>query len=200
MPELNFSIPALFDRAFNINRGKPFEAPADAPPVAAPAFETPEAGDGEGTEFVSVRNALNARLPDGRLVFMPVAIDGYTLPNEPTITFIRKKRIVTTAMAGAKLEGDVKELISLGDWDITIRGIAINYASTAFYPEDLVREIEELEERREALPIVCALTSLLGIYNIVIKEIRLPEMLGIQHAQAYELICVSDRDFILEID
>ena len=200
MAEFNLSIPALFEQAFGINRGKPYQVPDDAPPLVAPEYDFPESDEGEGTEFVSVRNTLNARLPSGRLVFIPVAIDGYTLPNEPTLTFVRRKRIVTTAMAGAKLEGDVKELISLGDWDITIRGIAMNYTSNQFYPEDLVREIKELEERREALPIVCALTSLLGIYSIVIKEIRLPDMVGIQHAQVYELVCVSDRDFTLEID
>ena len=200
MAEFTLSIPQLFEQAFGINRGKPFEVPADAPPALAPEYDQPNVASGEGTEFVSVRNAINARLPDGRLVFMPVQIDGYTLPNEPTIAFVRRKKIVTTAMVGAKLEGDVKELISMGDWEISIRGIAINYESKAFYPEDLVREIWNLEGRTEALPILCALTSLLGIYSIVIKEIRLPEMIGIQHAQAYELICVSDRDFILEID
>jgi len=34
----------------------------------------------------------------------------------------------------------------------------------------------------------------------VIKQFSLPEMIGIQHAQAYELICVSDEDFELNID
>lgn len=200
MAEFNLSIEGLFRNAFGVGRGKPFGTPSAPVPAEAPEYNQPEAQDGEGTEFVSVRNALNARTATGTLVFMPVQIGDLVLDNEPTITVMRRKRIVKTAMVGSQLEGDVKELISLGDWDISIRGVVINYDSLRFYPEDKVLALKELEERREALPITCALTSLLGIYSVVIEEIRLTEMAGVQHAQAYELRCVSDRDFILQID
>lgn len=196
----DFSITSLFERAFGMNRGEPFSPPADPPPATPIAFEQIEAAGQEGTEFVSVRGALNARTAGGQIIFMPCAIGGMLLPNEPTITLARPKHIKSTRMVGAKMPGDVKELISLGDWKITIRGVAINSESTAYYPEDTVRELHELAARPEALDIECALTSLLGIYSVVIKEISFPEMVGIQHAQAYELKCVSDRDFTLTID
>jgi hypothetical protein len=46
---------------------------------------------------------------------------------------------------------------------------------------------------------MCALTNLLGIYRLVITSFELPEMIGIQHAQAYQFTCISDEDFLLEL-
>ena len=103
-------------------------------------------------------------------------------------------------MVGSTRRGTVKELISMDDWVVTIRGIALNYKSVAVYPEDQVKQLRDLFERRESLKTESALTNLIGIYRLVIKEMFLPEMIGIQHAQAYEFQCVNDEDFILEID
>jgi hypothetical protein len=197
----DFSYDSLFRRAFGLDRGKPFAAPAEPKAASVPEYTYEGKTDtDEGTEFVSVRNALNARTAAGQVIFMPIAIGGLLLPNEPSISFSRHKHIVSTRMVGSRVEGDVKELISLGDWKITIRGVAVNEASTQFYPEDAVRELNQLAARPEALDVDCALTSLLGIYSLVITEISFVEMVGIQHAQGYELKCVSDRDFTLIIN
>lgn len=196
----DFSIPSLFERAFGQSRGKPYTVPEQTEAAATPRYEAEAIGSEEGTEFVSVRNALNARSASGQILFMPVSIGGVVLPNEPTLSLRRPKHIVKTKMVGAQQPGEVKELIALGDWKITIRGIALNQQSTAFYPEDTVRELHDLATRAEALEVECALTSLLGIYSLVIEEITFPEMIGVQHAQAYELKCISDRDFTLTID
>ena len=200
MADFNLSIANLFERAFGTDRGGQYSVPDQTGDPVVREYEQPDTAGEEGTEFVSVRNALNARSATGQALFMPMAIGGVLLPNEPTVSFRRPKHIVTTKMVGAQQPGEVKELIALGDWKITIRGIALNQQRTAFYPEDTVREIHELAERPEALEVECALTSLLGIYSLVIEEISFPEMIGVQHAQAYELKCVSDRDFTLTID
>ena len=201
MAEFDFSINSLFERAFGIGRGKPYDAGQLREDESVEIeYEDVEVASEEGTEFVSVRNALNARTPQGEAIFLPVKIGGLLLPNEPTISFSKEKRIEKTVLPGSRRRGTVKELISSEDWQITIRGIAINYESKIFYPEDQVKKLIDLDAEERALDIQCALTSLLGIYRVVIKKISLPEMIGIQHAQAYELQCVSDEDFVLELN
>jgi hypothetical protein len=201
MAEFDFSIPNLFQRAFGIGRGKAYDgSKIDTDSGTVPKFENFEDSTQEGTEFLTVRNQLNARLADGRALFMPVRIGGVLLPNEPTVMLTRRKRIQETSLVGSKRRGTVKELISIEDWQITIRGICVNAKSALYYPEDQVKSIIDLDGREEALDIECALMSLAGIYRVVIRESSFPEMIGIQHAQAYELKCVSDEDFILQID
>lgn len=199
MADLNLSVEGLFEKAFGTGRGfDGNQLRTDEQPKKE--FDVPADESGEGTEFLSVRNELNAKLPDGRSIFMPVQLGGVLLPNEPTISFAVKKRVVQTDLVGSKRKGTVKELINSEDWQVTIRGVAINFDSKDFYPEDIVKSLNELSNREEALEIRCALTSLLGIYRLVIVNFRLLEMVGVQHAQAYEFRCVSDEDFILEID
>jgi hypothetical protein len=199
MSELNLSIAGLFQRAFG--RGRGYDASEIAERTAVDIeYDYPDADTQEGTEFLTVRNQLNSKLYDGRSIFMPVRLGGILLPNEPTLRLRRSKRIERTTLTGSGRPGSVKELIYLDDWEIVIRGIAVNSQSTQFYPEDQVSQLRDLEARQEALDIECALTSLFGIYRVVITDADFPEMIGIQHAQAYEFRCYSDEDFILTID
>lgn len=202
MAQLTFDIGTLLSQAFGLGRGKPFDPGRinEAEIREESAFEDlPVASDEEGTEFVQMRGTLNASLPTGRPLFMPMRLGGVLLPNEPTLIISSRKNIVETALAGSTRRGTVKELISIEDWAVTIRGVAINFESKLVYPEDQVKALRDLYERNEALPVECALTSLLGIDRLVIREMTLPEMIGIQHAQAYQFTCTSDEDFILEL-
>jgi len=205
MANLKFDITSLYQQAFGTNRGKPF----DVSKVYKDEFREGSEFDGletlaqidqEGTEFVNIRETLKARTPLGHLIFMPMEIGGVLLPNEPTIMIAGKKKIEKTGLVGSKRRGSVKELIRIDDYSITIRGIALNYNSKKVYPEDIVKQLNDLHLRREALSIKCALTSLLGIYRLVIDDVRFTEMIGVQHAQAYEFLCTSDEDFILTKD
>lgn len=203
MADLQFDISSLLQRAFGIGRGKPFDSELIEEKeyrVEPPPPDAPNVGDDvEGTEFTEMRKSLNVQLPTGRPVFMPVRLGGVILPNEPSLIVSSRKNIVETALAGSTRRGTVKELIAIEDWSVTIRGIAINYKSKSVYPEDQVKALRDLYERNESLDVQCALTNLLGIYRLVIREFELPEMIGIQHAQAYQFICTSDEDFILEL-
>jgi hypothetical protein len=156
--------------------------------------------DDEGTEFVELRSSVKASTPYGQQIFMPMRLGGVLLPNEPTLNIQMVKRIVKTSLTGSTRKGTVKELIGRDDDIIVIRGICLNYKSTKVYPEDEVKAIRELVERNESLAIECALTQLLGIERVVIERASFPEMVGVQHAQAFELQCVSDEEFDLEIE
>lgn len=204
MARTDFSITGIFTNSFGIGRGKPF----DPSQIIRPGIEQPDAyenlpagSDDEGTEFINMRNSLSANNPlTGEPFFMPVRLGGVVLPNEPTLYIGARKNIVETPLVGSVRRGTVKELIAEEDYDIVIRGIAINYRSKLVYPEDTVKALHNLYQRNESLEIQSALTNLLGIYRVVIRSFTLPEMIGFQHAQAYELQCVSDDDFILEIE
>lgn len=202
MAEISFDIGTLLNKAFGIGRGKPFDPGQIQEPTIREEQPFPDAqpfDDAEGLEFVQMRNSIKSNLPTGQSVFMPVRLGGLVLPNEPSLIVNSRKNIIETALAGSARRGTVKELISIEDWSVTIRGVAINYGSKLVYPEDIVKDLRDLYERNESLEIMCALTNLLGIYRLVIREFDLPEMIGIQHAQAYQFICTSDEDFILEL-
>jgi Domain of unknown function (DUF6046) len=196
-----FDIAGLYAQAFGISRGKPFDGSQiiAARPATVEGYEYDGTVEAEGAEFVTVRDSLRTNLPTGRPVFMPVRIGGYVLPNEPSIEISSRKNIVETALVGTTRRGTVKELINIEDWLVRIRGVAINYDSPFIYPEDQVKALNDLYNRNESLEIMCALTRLIGVYRLVIREFTMPEMIGVQHAQAYEFVCVSDEDFLLEI-
>jgi Domain of unknown function (DUF6046) len=197
MAQINLSISDLFQRAFGA-RGAGFDSSLVLQyPIDKQTYDDIDPNDEtELGEFVNVRDSLKGTYL-GRALFMPVKIRNLQLPNEPTMLISGRKNIVKTALAGSTKKGTVKELISVDDYDITIRGIVINDKSKLTYPEDIVKKIHELYLINESHFIECGLTSLLGIDKIVIESITFPEMIGIQHAQAYELRCVSDEDFEL---
>lgn len=141
-------------------------------------------------------DGLNHKGLMGIEFFMPVALNGYQLPLEPVISISGKKTIIETPLTGNTRRGTVKEIITTDDYEVKIRGIIINETAND-YPYTEVAKLRELFEKNEALTIVNALTNLFEIKNIVIKSLDLPEMVGVQNAQAYTLSCVSDEDFLL---
>jgi hypothetical protein len=125
MAQVNLSISDLFQRAFG-SRGVDY----DSSLVLNEAIDKQRYDDinaideTEVGEFVNVRDSLKS-VYLGRALFMPVKIGGYQLPNEPTVLITGRKRIIETALAGSTKRGTVKELISVDDYELTIRGIAI---------------------------------------------------------------------------
>ena len=155
-------------------------------------------GNDEG-EFLRIRQLLNAKNALGTEYFMPVKLGDVLLPNEPSVTVASKKNIVETVLVGSTVQGSVKELVAIGDYEITIRGLAIKQDSKLYYPEREIKTLHDLYKRNESVVIVCGLTELLGISRVIITDFSLPEMIGVQHAQLYEIRCISDTDFELEI-
>ncbi len=202
MAQFEFDIKSLYARAFGLERGEQFNAGelvVSQVQEVRPYESVRDLPLKEGDAFFQMRNSLLANSPLGRTLFMPMRIGGVMMPNEPSVEIVAKKTIVETALAGQGRRGTVKELISIDDYEVVIRGIALNFQSKKIYPEDMIKGLHDLFLRNEALKIECAITSLLGIERIVIKEFKLPDMVGIQHAQAYEFVCVSDEDFDLEL-
>jgi hypothetical protein len=196
-----FDLNSLYRKAFAKQRGESF----DKQQVYDTDFEqvefnaSPRASQDTATVFEVSRNSLRQKLANGQEVYMPVAIGGYTLPNEPTVSLRISKTIERTALAGNKTKGTVKEQISTSDWDIIIRGVVVNELNVLEYPEDQVKELYDVFKKDQSLIIESGITNLFDIYRVVIVDFNLPEMIGSPHAQAYELTLVSDEDFDLEI-
>lgn len=127
----------------------------------------------------------------GRAYFMPVKINSIELPN-PVISIEAQKNILKTIVAGK--EGTVKELISANDYQIKIVGIAINDAADNIDIEQMTALYEMYKENR-MLPIICAITEVFEVSNIVIEQFKIIPIEGSVNTFGYEMNLVSDDDF-----
>lgn len=118
----------------------------------------------------------------------------------PLISITARKILIETHLTERR--GTVKELISTGDYDITIRGFLI--AETNDYPENLVTTLRNLFEANAAVKIKCPLTDIFlkrpernGSDDVVITRLNLPGLKGVKNVVPYELDLVSDEPFNL---
>jgi hypothetical protein len=120
----------------------------------------------------------------------------WQLPNEPLIHITGSKTSILTKFDGQ--DGAFKELFSLDDYQVTIRGIAINEDNDD-YPEEMVRKIRSAFEHKKSSKVVCRLLSLFNINLLYINKIDMPPLEGAQSYQVYEISGLSDRVFDLEL-
>ena len=130
----------------------------------------------------------------GTPYFMDVEIDGYRLQNEPLITIVKQKRIVSTAIAGSGSLGTVKEFISAGDYKITIEG-KITDPKKSQFPQTEKRKLIKVLEKREALDFSNQLADLFEIYKVVVTGYGFGKDQGKKYSQSYKIDLVSDNDF-----
>ncbi len=130
----------------------------------------------------------------GKSFFMPVTVDGYSLPGV-NINISGGKKIIKTLINEKK--GTDKEFFATDDYKITLRGVASNLESNDF-PEADLDKIYKMYEKNEALSIKCVLTDIIKVYSVVIETFKFPEMKGVDNAQAYVLNCISDADYIVD--
>jgi hypothetical protein len=168
-----------------------------------------EGADYEGVKsYIFTKEVALSSL--GTPLFFPMTIDGVLLPNAPMITVSSTKQVVKTAVAGR--DYSVKEVISIDDYKINIKGIATNYDpingvaknSDSIYeefPEDWLVLLNNLYKRKRSekandtisLPVACDYLRMLGIHYLVIEKISFPPMIGVQSAFAYEMEAMSDE-------
>jgi hypothetical protein len=125
-------------------------------------------------------------------------VELFQLPNEPIVEIRSIKKIVETEIDGQ--DGSFKELYSLGDYAITIRGVAVdeNYDNED-YPEELVRKLRTINELRHHLEVVGPLFTLFNIKYLAIREFNLVPQPGAISMVPYEFICSSDKEYKLEL-
>lgn len=101
----------------------------------------------------------------------------------------QQRNIVTTAVQGRN--GTVKEYISDGDYQVTIRGILVE-PEPYDYPAEQVRELLRLCRIQAAVQAVSPFLQLFQIYDLVVTDYRLPQIEGYQNMQPFEMTCISD--------
>lgn len=148
-----------------------------------------------GVPFYALNN-------NGNEVYMPVWLirsdSSRVLLQNTVMSLSAKNTIVETTLVNR--EGNVKEEISVDDWDINIKGVIVS--TDLSYPDQEVFELKELRKSGETLGIENARTSLLleGSEKVVVRRLVFPSLRGMQHVQAFEMDLTSDLEFSLIIE
>jgi Domain of unknown function (DUF6046) len=106
------------------------------------------------------------------------------------------RNVVTTQVSGYN-GGSIKEFISNGDWNITIRGfVSSNYAD--IYPEEDTRLLQLYSKAPVTLEVTSRfLNSYLDINNIVVTGLNLFQQQGLRNIQYFEMTCLSDIPYTI---
>ncbi|WP_199118714.1 DUF6046 domain-containing protein [Pedobacter sp. ASV28] len=132
---------------------------------------------------------LNLMKPDNEII---------TLPNEPLVSISLQKTIVETATVGEQRKGTVKEYICTEDFNIDIKGVCIG--KNEDYPTEEVTRLKDLFMVNEALEVKeNFFLGLFGIEKIVLKSLKLDEMIGQESVQKYTITAISDMPFFAEL-
>ena len=224
MAKTEYDIPKLFEIVFNYRMAPYPLLVAESPYIKASTMGIPGARMPIDTAIPFVdrsnkdyniyvpnrRESSNAGQPFyaknllGLEMFMPVTlkhkknnVEKKLLLQNTIISMKLKKTIVETPLIGR--QGTVKEMISIDDWDIHLKGMIVSADNE--YPDDAVNELKDFILLNEVLDIDSVLTAIMldKDEKVVIKDFELSEMRGIQHAQGFTLSLVSDVQFELII-
>jgi len=166
---------------------KEFNLPIETEP------EVPAAVSQMGTAVYSNLVILPGKytsLDDEEIVFEGLSID--------TALFVvtQTKKIVKTQVQGRT--GSIKELISEGDYSISIKGAIVNMLLDE-YPAVEVRQLIEVCKVPSSIKIVSSFLEFFGIDEIVIETYSLPQQAGYKNVQLFDLKTVSDTPIELVI-
>lgn len=190
----NFNIPELFKSHFGFN-------------VGISTKDIPAKHGSHGINLVE----FNARINKISLLGTPVwdfitiqpkiieatgeKFEGYDFPLECVTEALLPKKIVETDIIGR--DGNVEELMGLGDWQLIIRGFVINHY-LGFYPEKQVKELKDLVALKDTtLGVESTFLNLLDIYYISLHEIKFPAAVGYDNVQPFEITAKSRIPFTL---
>jgi hypothetical protein len=154
--------------------------------------------------FKSLRGAFDFASSLGNDFALPTKLNGYQLPNEPTIRITGGKNIIETKLTrldsfGKLNKANVLEEINQNNFRIRIQGIITNDEDPNDYPEQAVRQLSDIFLNSGSVKIENALCSLWGITSIAIENFDMREVRGGLSTQAYDIIGYSDEFVDLEI-
>ncbi|PXZ44912.1 hypothetical protein DMB45_00240 [Sanguibacteroides justesenii] len=163
---------------------------------------SPEASTRE--EYVK-GTRLYAKDSLGRWYFMPVSLKHPSIQSEnnmfeldyAVISVTGKKNIIETPLTGRK--GSVKELISMGDYKISIA--AFIQGENGKYPEEKITRLRDIININETIELISAFTDLLLDLEdkVVITDFSFPSTPGVEDGQAVKIELVTDRAFELTL-
>lgn len=146
----------------------------------------------------------------GTAVFSDLEIDetvnGVPPINIPTALFTvsQRKNIVTTPIQGR--DGTVKEYISMGDYQVTIRGVLAG--KNGIYPrnsnvstvgQNTLDDLKKALVLNKQLKVNSWYLRQFDIYYLVITDFDFPQVEGQYSTQAFSITALSDMPFELNI-
>lgn len=125
-------------------------------------------------------------------------LEFYTFPNEPIIKIRGSKKIVETDLDGD--DGTFKQLYNLGDYLITIQGVAVNENyDNENYPEDVMRNLRTVYELRHHLEVSHPILNLFNIKYISFYDFNDDIAPGSISMVPFQFECKSDKDYKLTL-
>jgi len=118
----------------------------------------------------------------------------WKLPTEPMISIVGGHRIAKRYPNHSKKGGSIKERWSSDDYQITIRGVLVNFLEPDKYPENDVKFLRDACEHKGSLKVVNKMFEIFGIERIVIDDYEIPFTEGV-NMQAFTIKASSDELF-----
>lgn len=198
---ISLNLYRLYKQAFGQGVALPFPGPfSKGDQVVTP-------GDFEELEIIPgvvndppLKGAFDFNSPQGGTYFLPVKmgtnpVDLWQLPNEPLMSISGSKMLKVTPIRRGKGRGTVKEERGLNDYEITIRGLAINEEEND-YPEEQMIQIRKLVESAGVVYLTSYVTRLFNVNKVSIKDFDFPRFPANSiRVQPYVIKCLSDMDF-----
>lgn len=88
--------------------------------------------------------------------------------------------------------GTVKEYISRGDYQITVKG-SINTPYPMVFPKDDIDLLNQFGKLQTSIPVSSKYLDIFGITDIVLESITVSEKLGYRNEVDFEIQAVSDQ-------
>lgn len=103
--------------------------------------------------------------------------------------------IIKTAIQGRN--GTVKEYIGMDDAKITFSGVICG--ANGVYPKEDVHALFNWAQAPVSKAVICPFLQNLGITNIVVEDISIPQTVGGYSFQTFSITCMSDLPVELKI-
>jgi hypothetical protein len=118
--------------------------------------------------------------------------DAWTLPYSCLVDFSRQNNVVTTSVLGNN--GTVKEIYGIGDWDVSIKGIAFNTTdNTRKTAHDQIEALVQWSNICDAIPVSGSVFWNKRIHRLVIKSINIQPVEGKWNVIPFTIDAVSDE-------
>jgi hypothetical protein len=121
----------------------------------------------------------------------------YTLPYSCIVDFSRENNVITTPVLGGN--GTVKEIYGIGDWDISIRGIAFNSDRAGNPAHEQIRQLIRWADLCDSIEVGGPVFLGRGINRIVIKSIDIRPIEAKWNVIPFTVEAISDEPIELTI-
>ena len=109
----------------------------------------------------------------------------------------QQKQIIKTPIQG--VNGTVKEYISMGDYQVKVRGALVDQSAQR-YPQEQAQQLREFLEVEDSIGIASRfLNDVFEVQKLVIESFSFPQVEGFQNVQLFEFSAISDDPIELTV-